>query len=357
MRCILTPSDNYEVDLGNGIVFVKTCQLFRNSSNTVSEIVITIKLHASGVDAAKRIDAFVDQAFQFYQDVTAAADKNVRYLMCMKAVFTDESTETKTKPKPVVKSHGLRFARYILSDDKTFESLFLPQKRQLIDMLDDFTAKRGKYAIAGFPNKLGFMLYGPPGTGKTSLIKAIAHRTKRHIVSIPLKRIKTNEEIMELLFGGQYLCENQDLPMYLPFNKLIFVMEDVDASGDVVHNRGEEPQDKPSEIDDALDLAGLLNALDGVADSPGRIVIMTTNHPDKLDPALTRPGRVNMTLHLSYMQRQQMLEMIEHYFGPGCMDESSLTIPNQLTPAQLEEMCIACATPSDLAHMLNTMGL
>ena len=46
--------------------------------------------------------------------------------------------------------------------------------------------------------------------------------------------------------------------------------------------------DKPE--NDALNLAGLLNVLDGVVDSPGRILVMTTNHPEKLDAALIRPG-------------------------------------------------------------------
>ena len=39
--------------------------------------------------------------------------------------------------------------------------------------------------------------------------------------------------------------------------------------------------------------AGLLNVLDGVVDCPNRIVVLTTNHPEKLDPALIRPGRIN----------------------------------------------------------------
>lgn len=47
---------------------------------------------------------------------------------------------------------------------------------------------------------------------------------------------------------------------------------------------------------------GLLNVLDGVVDSPGRIVIMTTNFPDALDAALIRPGRVDKMIHLGYMK-------------------------------------------------------
>ena len=47
---------------------------------------------------------------------------------------------------------------------------------------------------------------------------------------------------------------------------------------------------------------GLLNALDGVVDTPGRIVVLTTNVVDILDPALIRPGRVDKTILLGYMK-------------------------------------------------------
>jgi chaperone BCS1 len=48
--------------------------------------------------------------------------------------------------------------------------------------------------------------------------------------------------------------------------------------------------------EDELNLSGLLNVLDGVVDTPGWIVVMTTNHPELLDPALIRPGRIDKKL-------------------------------------------------------------
>ena len=70
---------------------------------------------------------------------------------------------------------------------------------------------------------------------------------------------------------------------------------------------------KKSGKSDKLNLAGLLNVLDGVVDTPGRIVIMTSNHPEKLDPALIRPGRINKRVHLGYVDFVQCKEMVEHY--------------------------------------------
>merc|ERR1712232_78656 len=103
---------------------------------------------------------------------------------------------------------------------------------------------------------------------------------------------------------------------------------------------------------DQLNLAGILNVLDGVVDTPGRTLIMTTNHPEQLDPALIRPGRIDKKILLGYMGAQHAISMIEHYFQ--CVvnsgererlrlaiigsDERGLPALN-LTPAQIEQLC------------------
>merc|ERR1719164_325718 len=68
---------------------------------------------------------------------------------------------------------------------------------------------------------------------------------------------------------------------------------------------------------DKLNLSGLLNVLDGVVDTPERIVVMTTNHPEILDPALIRPGRIDQKLLLGYMKHHNVISMIQHYFQLG----------------------------------------
>jgi hypothetical protein len=93
--------------------------------------------------------------------------------------------------------------------------------------------------------------------------------------------------------------------------------------------------------EDALNLAGLLNVLDGVVDSPGRIIVMTTNHPEKLDPALVRPGRINKHLRLGYMTPESLADLVEHYLGTKLTDEQRQLLASlqDRTPAQVEQAC------------------
>ena len=121
------------------------------------------------------------------------------------------------------------FKRYKLSDAKTFDSLFFDEKKRLLAQVTHFTAKSGKYAVSGYPHKLGLLLHGPPGTGKTSLIKALAQHTGRSIVNVPLARIQTNQELMDIMFDQSYMVMGDDVPIKLGFKDVIFVMEDVDA--------------------------------------------------------------------------------------------------------------------------------
>ena len=172
------------------------------------------------------------------------------------------------------------------------------------------------------------LLHGPPGTGKTSLIKALAARLDRSIVAIPLGRIKTNQELFDAVFDMKYGVADADVPVRLTFKQTVFVLEDVDAASSVVLKRSSStpepvaPAPAPAEKDgdpikalleclfngddkaisgptmaltgalkptrDRLDLSGILNVLDGVVDTSDRILVMTTNHPERLDPALVR---------------------------------------------------------------------
>merc|ERR1712232_471522 len=109
--------------------------------------------------------------------------------------------------------------------------------------------------------------------------------------------------------------------------------------------------------DDKLNLAGLLNVLDGVVDSPGRIIVMTTNFPDKLDPALIRPGRINKRIHLGNVKHEALCNMTEHYLGMHLDDKGRSTLEEiasqfSLSPALVEQSCAESENFEDLVSLL-----
>lgn len=345
--------------------------------------------------SAEPIDAFLQEAFDAYVTEIAAREASAasRFLYrraVAPAAKKDDDGDGGDGAPPAYK-------RYALASSKTFKSLFFPEKVKLLNLLDAFSGKKGKFGIPGFPRKLGVLLHGPPGTGKTSLIKAIAHRTGRSIVSVPLGHCRTNQELMDAIFDLRFDVAGVDVPVKLSFSQTVFVLEDVDCISSIVRARtgggaeekadkeapdlGDDPLSKlftlmmasdgdaektsslfkPKEDADKLDLSGILNVLDGVVDTPGRILIMTTNHPEALDPALVRPGRVDLKLRLGHVAEAEAREMVEHYvlraplgveeaaaFGAAWADRETA----DLTPAALEQICASCDALDDVAAAL-----
>ena len=344
-------------------------------------------------DQLAPIEAFLETAFDAYVEQTAKEEAGGRHLYVRAGggggAKDDDSDDG---------SGAATYKRYRLAASKTFDSLFFPEKDELLSLLDAFHAGTGRFAVKGSPKKLGVLLHGPPGTGKTSLIKALAARLDRSIVSIPLGRIKTNQELFDAVFDMKYGVADADVPVRLTFKQTVFVLEDVDAASSVVLKRSSStpepvaPAPAPAEKDgdpikalleclfngddkaisgptmalgalkptrDRLDLSGILNVLDGVVDTPDRILIMTTNHPEKLDPALVRPGRVDVRLRLGYVQRTEARQMVEHYVLRRPMDAREDGVFSQawdasrdVTPAELEQTCAACETLAEVVSAL-----
>lgn len=181
-----------------------------------------------------------------------------------------------------------------------------------------------RYISHGIPYRRGYLLYGPPGTGKTSLSLAIAGHFDIDLYVMSLADPGLTDAKLAKLFGS------------LP-KPSVLLLEDIDSAGleREVAGTPHSPLDwreygpansgnptaamnpftggKPKMT--RITLSGLLNALDGVAAPDGCITIMTTNNPENLDSALTRPGRVDCKLAFQYINEDTARKMFSRLFS------------------------------------------
>jgi len=189
---------------------------------------------------------------------------------------------------------------------KTFDKLAMDpaKKKEIMDDLDMFRNGKEYHNRVGKAWKRGYLLYGPPGTGKSTMVAAMANYLDYDVYDLELTSVKTNTELRKLLIETK--------------SKSIMVFEDIDCSlGVAGKRRSKEEEDKDVEEDMAdgdprrpgkkdarskVTLSGLLNSIDGLWSACGeeRLIVFTTNHPEKLDPALVRTGRMDKRIEMSY---------------------------------------------------------
>lgn len=194
--------------------------------------------------------------------------------------------------KRVVRLHTVDYngtdywSSVVLNHPATFDTMAMEpeMKKELIEDLDIFVSRKDYYRRVGKAWKRGYLLYGPPGTGKSSLVAAMANYLKFDVYDLDLREVQCNSDLRRLLIGSS--------------NRSILVIEDIDCN---VGLQNRENGNDTTE-DDKITLSGLLNFIDGLWSSCGdeRIIVFTTNHKDRLDPALLRPGRMDVHIEMSH---------------------------------------------------------
>jgi chaperone BCS1 len=170
-------------------------------------------------------------------------------------------------------------------------------KERIVDDVKDFLGRQQWYVDRGIPYRRGYLLHGPPGSGKSSFIQALAGELDFGVSIINLsERGVTDDKLAHLL-------------MKMP-PRTILLLEDADAA---FTNRRQVDADGYGGA--TVTFSGLLNALDGVAAGEERIAFLTTNHIDRLDEALIRPGRVDMTVRIGEATKHQAAEMWDRFYG------------------------------------------
>lgn len=170
-------------------------------------------------------------------------------------------------------------------------------------IIEGFGSSRKLYRTLGIPYKLGVLLQGLPGTGKTSLIKALAS-----YYGVPLYFINMSTMTDELFIDAIEAIKGA---------KGLIVMEDLDATG-VQTNR------EDSKEINGVKLSQLLNFLDGVDTPEGSVIIITTNHPEKFDSALVRPGRIDHIINMHGLTPERAILVLQNTLAAAELDPHML---------------------------------
>lgn len=294
------------------------------------------------------------------------------------------------------------YDEFLFTSNKTFNNIFLDKKEDIKNMIDFFINNEKFYKDKGFPYTLGFLFSGDCGVGKSSIIKAIANYTNRHIIYLKLNKIEHKSTLMNILFSEKKMDKN------INYRNSIYVIEDIDCDCDIVLKRTASTPDitvrklkskeeltsekiadgilnninnklsdsfkkvnskqrivdsSDDETENSYDTGGignmmlgnnntkpdvnkltlsdLLNLIDGIVETPGRIMIVTTNYPEKLDKALIRPGRIDMKVKFGYCSKSMLYDIFQFFYDGYKLTDEQLNMVNyiHLTSAMVIQTC------------------
>ncbi|RCV13268.1 hypothetical protein SETIT_2G333100v2 [Setaria italica] len=301
--------------------------------------------------AAEHTDVAVDQYVPFVMEAAEEVEQRDRALkICM--------------------NEGRTWYRVSHHHPATFDTLAMDRdlKRSIVADLDLFASRRDHYRRIGKAWKRGYLLYGPPGTGKSSLVAAMANHLRYDLYDLDLSHVHLNTSLQWLLVGMS--------------NRSILVIEDIDCCCDAMSreddkapprtgdgggddeigtgiasdsdaplppakskskSKSKNDQGPPAE---GITLSGLLNFIDGLWSTSGeeRIIVFTTNYKDRLDPALLRPGRMDMHVYMGYCGWDAFKTLARNYFliddHPLFPEIQALLAEVEVTPAAVSEMLL-----------------
>lgn len=227
------------------------------------------------------------------------------------------------------------WARSTEAPARSLESVSMDGQDKIFLVADVESFLKGQqwYKDRQIPWRRGYLFHGPPGTGKSSAVMALASHFSLPVFSLQFHPDLTDTGLLQLL-------------RRVDDHKTIILLEDVDSSGMEDRKDGymqndeafSMPSKSPSQVvfkNTKVTLSGLLNALDGLSAPQGAIYIMTTNYAERLDPALTRPGRIDYRLKFDLASQEQARGMFLYLYG---------RISAGISPEKLEELASTFAS-------------
>lgn len=282
-----------------------------------------------------------------------------------------DAIKVRNRQRKLYTNNGAQWSHVVFEHPASFDTLAMEpdKKREIVEDLITFSKGEEFYARIGRSWKRGYLLYGPPGTGKSTMIAAMANLLNYDIYDLELTAVKDNTELRRLLIETS--------------SKSIIVIEDIDCSRDLT---GQRKQKQEIELDNIADeekktamnmlvreqldastskvtLSGLLNFIDGLWSACGgeRLIVFTTNHVEKLDPALIRRGRMDKHVELSYCGYEAFKILAKNYLKidshPLFPTVEKLLAEVMMTPADVAENLMPKTSSAEATSSLQSLIL
>ncbi len=305
---------------------------YKDSENKTSKIVFThlidnfiiwykyrpifIRKNREKLEAAQNLHSFF---LDSYTISGLFSEKLIRSILLEVKLIKDAECVSKLFTDVYVSSDSgdLNFFKSVKF--KSFNSVFLNKgkKQQIIKTLDTWKNNKSWYKERAIPFKIGILLFGPPGTGKSSIGQAIAENYGMRYVYCNLNSFTSDEKFIQFM-------------NLIPMDSVV-VFEDIDC---IFSDRN--AKDKPYK----LNFNTLLNCLSGSLVSEGIIFVMTTNHIEKLDPALIRDGRCDLRLEITNPEKDIVEEYLNNFYNKTDIKLSENYITNR-SMSTVQTICLA----------------
>ena len=222
---------------------------------------------------------------------------------------------------------------------RRLDSVFIESstKATLVNVIKTFETNKDWYTILGIPYRLGILLEGCPGSGKTSLVRALAYKMGYTLI------VTTASSLSKSLT----MCHVGEA------KKAMLLIEDIDCSSHVAsRDDGMRPGVGDGGEDTGEILSNILNSLDGIGSYTDCILVMTTNHVENLDPALIRPGRIDMRVEIGCMSHDTIVECLQSYYPDSDIAFNMYQYSDNITGAQMQNYKVKGLTAAEVMDII-----